>query len=127
MTKRRVVALTVAAGAASLLGLVLWGMGRKDVDLSGTVQWGFEESAFFPNGDCSKTPFWWSDGPREFEKQLDTRWKELGKPAALVVTVRADLSAVGMHGHLGKYRREIRPLKLITAAPSHRCDWWWGK
>lgn len=86
----------------------------------------FEESAFFPDDDCSKRPFWW-EWPNQLDNDLDARWKALGKPAALRVKVRGNLSAFGMHGHLGVYHREVQPLQILSVSAAARCQWWWGK
>jgi hypothetical protein len=39
----------------------------------------------------------------------------------LHVKVRCNVSSVGMHGHLGRYLREIHPLEIISIAPANRC------
>jgi hypothetical protein len=119
----------------SLLMLVLlivvagffWCMGRKNVTLTGTAQWSFEESAFFPNSDCSVTPYWWDfvNMPKDFEEDMNKRWVNLGKPAAVRIKLRADMSGIGTYGHLGLYRRELRPISLISIEPAERCLWKW--
>ena len=87
---------------------------------------GFEESAFFPDGDCSKKPFWW-EYPNQLDKDVGAKWEALGKPPALRLVVRGNLSAFGLHGHLGAYRREVQPIALISVAPASRCRWTWVK
>ena len=125
--KRRRVLIIVAVGIlASIVAVVLWAKGSRDTVLDGTLQWGFEESAFFPDGDCSKKPFWW-EWPNQLDSDLDAKWKALGKPTALRVKVRGNLSAFGLHGHLGAYRREVLPTTLISASPASRCQWTWVK
>lgn len=126
MTKRGVLVTAAAVIIVSMVALVLWARGRRDVVVSGTLQWGFEESAFFPDSDCSKKPYWWK-WPNGVGNDLDARWKALGKPAAVRVTVRGNLSAFGLHGHLGAYRREVQPTEIVSVGAASRCQWWWGK
>lgn len=116
--------IQIVAGVtvALILVLVLWAKGSRDTVLSGTFQWGFEESAFFPDGDCSKQPYWW-EYPNQLDKDIGAKWESLGKPPALHLVVRRNLSAFGVHGHLGAYRREVQPIALISVAPASRCRW----
>ena len=80
----------------------------------------------FPDGDCSKKPFWW-EYPNQLDNEVGATWEVLGKPSALRLELRGNLSAFGMHGHLGAYRREVRPIALISVAPASRCRWSWVK
>jgi hypothetical protein len=124
---RRQVQIIIAVGvAACVVGLVLWGKGRRDIVLDGTLQWGFEESAFFPNGDCSNKPLWW-EWPNNRDSDLDAKWKALGKPTALRVKLRGNLSSIGLHGHLGAYHREVQPITLLSVSAASRCQWTWVK
>ncbi len=119
--------ISVAVGVAvCVVALVFWWKGRRDILLDGTLQWGFEESAFFPNGNCSSKPFWW-EWPNNRDSDLDTKWRALGKPTALRVTLRGNLSSFGLHGHLGAYRREVQPIMLLSVRPASRCQWTWVK
>jgi hypothetical protein len=43
---------------ALIIAFVFWAKGSRDTVLTGTFELGFEESAFFPDGDWSKKPFW---------------------------------------------------------------------
>ncbi len=124
MNMRRVQIVTGVTVA--LIMLVLWAKGSRDTVLTGTYQWGFEESAFFPDGCCSKKPYWWTY-PNQLDKDVGTKWGALGKPPALRLVVRGNLSAFGSHGHLGAYRREVQPTALISVAPASRCQWTWVK
>ena len=126
MTRQRVLGIIAVALAACILGLVLWVRGRRDIVLDGTLQWGFEESAFFLDGNCSNKPFWW-EWPNRLDSELEEKWKALGKPAALRVKVRGNLSALGLHGHLVAYRREIQPITLMSVSSASRCQWTWVK
>jgi hypothetical protein len=121
-----VLTIAVIGIVGSIVAVCFWAKGERDVMLKGTLQWGFEESAFFPDGDCSSRPFWW-EWPNQHDSDLDARWKALGKPAALSVTFRGNLSAFGPHGHLGAYRREVQPIKLISVDSASRCQWTWAK
>jgi len=126
VARRRLLVVIVVGFTACVIAAVVWGKGRRDVVLDGTLQWGFEESAFFLDGDCSKKPFWW-EWPNNRDSDLDAKWKALGKPPALHVKVRGNLSAFGMHGHVGAYRRQVEPITLISVSPASRCRWTWVK
>src|SRR5450631_2807603 len=117
MMRRGTLRKILVAFAICVIAIVFWARGRRDIVLEGTLQWSFEESAFFPNSDCSKQPFWWAY-PNRLDNELGAKWEALGKPAALHITVRGDLSAVGMHGHLGGYLREVQPVALISISPT---------
>jgi len=106
--------------------MLIWAKGRNNVVLEGTYQTSFEESAFFVNGDCSKKPAWWK-WPNDLDKEMGVRWGSLGKPEAMRVKVRGDLSWFGVYGHLGSYQREFIPLQVISAQRATRCKWSWGK
>jgi hypothetical protein len=58
---------------------------------------------------------------------MGVRWQSLGKPEAMRVKVRGDLSWFGMYGHLGAYRREFIPSQVISVERATRCQWSWGK
>ena len=92
-TKRRMIAFF--AIAVVCFSLVFWARGRRSLVLEGTLQWGFEQSAFFPDGDCSVTPFWWKWSDQH-DNELNTRWQSLGKPEALRVKLIGNLSWVGV-------------------------------
>jgi len=124
--KRTRIQIVVGVITAIMVVFVLWAKGSRDTVLTGTFQWGFEESAFFADGDCSKKPFWWKY-PNQLDKEVSVKWESLGKPPALRLVVRGNLSAFGAHGHLGAYRREVEPIALISATPALRCKWSWIK
>jgi hypothetical protein len=103
-------------------GLAVWARGESGRTYTGIVEWRFEVSAFYPNGNCSAKPYWFSFDS-EASGDIQKRWKEFGKPNALQVTFVGDLSRLGRWGHLGYYWREIRARTLIAAAPaSHGCN-----
>ena len=89
--------------------------------LEGTYQGGFETSAFLPDGDCSRRPFWFQ-WPDEDDYDVGARIKALGYPEALKIKLIANVSRLGRYGHLGYYRREVWPVKVISvdAAPACR-------
>jgi hypothetical protein len=124
VASHRVLTIAAVAVAACVVAVVIWAEGRRDIVLDGTLQWSFEESAFFPDGDCSQKPYWleWSNNR---DSDLDEKWKALGKPAALRVKLRGNLSSIGLHGHLGAYRREVQPITLLAVGPASRCQWTW--
>jgi len=121
---RRSIYLTVASVfllAASLS--ILYARGRRAVALEGIVQWSFEESAFYRDGNCSIRPWWFneSDAGRKFQEGLGKRWDLLGKPAAIHIKFTGDVSWLGRHGHLGKYSREVLPISIDEISPASRC------
>jgi hypothetical protein len=124
--KRTRIQIVAGVVIALIILFVLWAKGSRDTVLVGTFQWGFEESAFFRDGDCSKKPFWW-EYPNQLDKEVGAKWEALGKPPALRLVVRGNLSAFGLHGHLGAYRREVQPIALVSVAPASRCQWTWVK
>jgi hypothetical protein len=123
---RRRITLTIAVSVVAALVVLFWGKSRSNVVVEGTYQTSFEESAFFVNGDCSKKPVWWK-WPNNLDNEMGVRWESLGKPETMHVKVRGDLSWLGMHGHLGAYRREFIPLEVISVERASRCQWSRGK
>lgn len=95
---------------------------RRASLLEGILQTGPEQSAFFPDGDCSKTPFWF-DWPEQLDGHLNARLQTLGKPAALRLKLIGNLSPVGNYGHLGGYPREVRATKVIAVDAATPCPW----
>ena len=85
MKRRRIQIIIVGLVVASIIVFVWWAKGSRNTVLAGTFQWGFEESAFFPDGDCSKKPFWWQY-PNQLDKDVGARlW---GNRRALRLIVR---------------------------------------
>jgi hypothetical protein len=120
--KRRTLGAILSIVVVSLLSYIFWARGRGGVALQGTLQAGPEQSAFFPDGDCSKEPFWfiWPD-QRDYD--LNARWRALGEPAALRVKMLGHISNRGKYGHLGGYPREVQPIKVISVIPTPPCPW----
>ncbi|HEY2913660.1 MAG TPA: hypothetical protein VGK21_09900 [Candidatus Angelobacter sp.] len=110
----------LAIAGACLLFLAWWAGGRREVLLDGTYESGFEASAFFPDGNCSKKPFWFH-WPDERDYDMDARIKALEFPAALRVKLVANVSRLGQYGHLGGYPREVWPIKIISVDPAPPC------
>ena len=107
-----------------VLFLALWAGGRRAVPLEGTVQTGPEQSAFFPDGDCSRKPFWFN-WPDERDYDMNAKIRGLEYPDALRVKLIGNLSRLGEYGHLGGYPREVWPIKVISVTPAPPC--WPGK
>jgi hypothetical protein len=118
--KRRTLFALLATAVVCLLFLAFWAGGRREVSLDGTYQSGPEQSAFFPDGDCSKTPFW-LNGSTELDYDWNARVKALGYPAALRVKLIGKVSRLGRYGHLGGYPREVWPIKIISVDPAPPC------
>jgi len=89
--------------------------------LEGTYESGFETSAFLPDGDCSRRPFWlhWSE---EGDYDVNARIKALGYPEALKIKLIGDVSRLGRYGHMGAYRREVWTIKIISVDPAPPCQ-----
>ena len=102
-----------------LLFLFLWVRHRGTV-MQGIVQFGPEQSAFFPDGDCSKTPFWFTAiDVRDYDAKLPA----LGYHEAIRVKFRGRVSPVGRYGHLGAYPREVQSIELISVESAPPCPW----
>jgi len=110
----------LAIAVVCLLFLIFWAGGRREVPLDGTFQGGSERSAFIPDGDCSKEPFWFN-WPDERSYDMNARIKALGYPAALRVKLIGNVSRLGKYGHLGAYSREVWPIKIISVDPALPC------
>jgi hypothetical protein len=123
MTRRSiyVAVASVILLAASLS--ILYARGRREVALEGIVQWSFEESAFYKDGDCSIRPWWFneSDAGPILQKGLGKRWDSLGKPAAIHIKFSGNVSWLGRYGHLGKYSREVLPISIEEVSRASRC------
>ncbi len=120
LARRRALFVLLAVAVVCLLFLAFWAGGRREVPLDGTFQGGFEQSAFFPYGDCSKKPFWFKY-PDEREYDMNARIKALGYPAALRVKLIGNVSRLGKYGHLGAYPREVWPIRIISVDPAQPC------
>lgn len=120
-TKRRTLIALLSIAVVCFSFLAFWAAGRRAVSLEGTYEGGFETSSFFPGGDCSRRPFSFN-WPDEDVYDMNARIKALGYPEALHVQLIGNLSWLGRYGHLGSYRREVWPIKVISvdAAPACR-------
>lgn len=117
MTKRRTLIALLSMAVVCFFFLAFWAGGRREVTLHGTVESWFEQSAFFPNGDCSRKPFWFN-WPNERDYDMNARIEALGYPDALRVKLIGNVSRLGMYGHRGAYRREVWPIKVIPVDPA---------
>ena len=106
---------------AVVASLIIWAKGEQNRTYDGTVEWRFEVSAFYRDGNCSASPYWLRP-EGEAATELHERWEELGRPGALRVKIIGDLTGIGSWGHLGKYRREIRPRTILeVSGVPHGC------
>jgi len=115
-------AIPLSIAVVCVLFVVFWATGRREVPLEGIYQTGPEQMAFFVDGDCSKTPFWfvWPDQP---DNDLDAKLRSVGKPMALRLKLVGHLSRVGKYGHLGGYPREVHAIKVISVNGAEPCPW----
>lgn len=118
--KRRTLGAMLVITGVCLLSLAFWAGGRREVALQGTYESGFEHSAFFPDGDCSKKPFWFH-WPDDDDYDMNARIKALGYPAALRVKLIGNVSRLGKYGHLSAYPREVWSIKIISVDPAPPC------
>ncbi len=84
----------------------------------GTYLFGMEQSEFRPEGSRDK---WWLSGDihdlrKRFTRPSKDGSAELSGPVAIVV--EGELSAIGQHGHLGLYKRELRVSQVLEVAPT---------
>jgi len=56
LKKRRVLIIVAVGIFASIVAVLFLAKGRRDTVLDGTLQWGFEESAFSPTATARKSP-----------------------------------------------------------------------
>jgi hypothetical protein len=119
-TKRRTLFALLSLAVVCLSSIAFWAGGRREISLEGTFQSGFETSAFFPGGDCSRTPFWFNF-PNENVYDINARVLALGFPEALHVKLIGNVSRLGSYGHLGGFRREVWPVKVISVDPAPPC------
>ena len=119
-TKRRTLIALLSIAVVCFSFLAFWAAGRREISLEGTFQGGYETSAFFPDGDCSRRPFWFN-WPDEHVYDVDARIKALGYPNALRLKFIGKVSELGAHGHLGSYPREVWPIKVISVDAAPPC------
>lgn len=107
---------------AVLCLVIFWTRGRREAPLEGILQAGPEQSAFFPDGDCSKKPFWFHlPDPRVYD--LNAKWMALGNPGAVRIKLIGNISWRGKYGHLGGYPREVWPVKVLSVHPPLPMAW----
>jgi hypothetical protein len=114
--------IIVCAVMAVVLLLLVLGKGEHNRTYEGTLERGFEVSAFYPNGSCSAGRYWFV-ADEEASREVQKRWSELGRPGTLRVKFVGDLTRLGEWGHLGAYRREIRAHQILEVSrASGSCD-----
>ena len=118
----RILITILSIAVVCFLFFVFWTRGRREVSLEGTLQAGPEQSAFFPDGDCSKKPLWFHL-PDTRVYDLNARWMALGNPSAVRIKLIGNISPLGHYGHLRGYPREIWPIKVISVTPTRPCPW----
>jgi|SRR6185312_8142714 hypothetical protein len=119
-TKRKTLIALLSITVVCFSFIAFWAGGRHAVLLEGTYQGGFEMSAFFPDGDCSKKPFFFR-WPDEDDYDMGARDRALGYPAALHVKLIGNVSRLGRYGQMGAYRREVWPIKVISVDAAPAC------
>jgi len=81
---------------------------------AGYYTYGYEVSHFTRKGSKDK---WWLAGSRPpclTEYTKETVMNASKETPILYVEVRGELSAIGMHGHLGAYSRELKVNEVIV-------------
>lgn len=84
----------------------------------GVYMFGMEQSEFRPEGNGER---WWVTGNihdlrKRFARPSRDVSAELSGPVGIVVD--GELSAIGQHGHLGQYKRELRVSRVLEVAPT---------
>lgn len=118
--KRSILTAVVAIIVICTLFFVL--SRRRGTIVEGIYQTGPEQSAFFVNGECSTSPFWFT-WPEQLDKKSEKRLLSVGKPLALRLKLRANISPAGKYGHLGGYPREVEALQVISVHAATPCPW----
>jgi uncharacterized protein YceK len=82
----------------------------------GTYLFGMERSEFRPEGSRDK---WWLSGDiHDLRKRFTRPSKDGSAELSGPVVVEGELSAIGQHGHLGLYKRELRVSQVLEVAPT---------
>jgi hypothetical protein len=121
--RKRIIDCGVVVVLVALALLLLYlAKGENNRIYEGRLEWRFEVSAFYPNENCSMHPYWFvKEGAARDE--LHSRWEELGRPEVLRIKFVGDLSRLGRWGHLGRYWREIRAIRMIEVSTAiGACD-----
>ena len=113
-SRNRVVRLTMAALLITLAGwLAITGRSEEQRVFVGTYEYGFERSAFYPNGNCWQPPYW-MDGFAPALHGLEN------SPAVKVAFV-GDATSLGGYGHMGTYVRRVHVNRVISTEPAQPC------
>jgi hypothetical protein len=112
-----------SAAVLILVGVMLIGCGHRMVAIDGVFQHGFEKSDFYDRGDCSRKPWWFSraEADTAFNTTFQKQWELIGRPAAVHIRFVGNISSIGRYGHLGYYRREVVPVRLLELSLSQGC------
>ena len=98
---------------------------RRGTTMEGIHQTGPEQSVFFVDGDCSKAPFWFT-WPDQLDEDSEKKLRSVvGRPEALRLKLRANVSPKGKYGHLGGFTREVEVIKVISVDAAKPCPSPW--
>ena len=113
----------LSLAALVIVAVILIGRGRHMILIDGVLQTGFEKSDFYVRADCSRKPWWFdrSETEQASVQQLREKWDSLGRPAAIHIRFVGNVSRLGMYGHLGHYRREVFPVRILEISESKGC------
>jgi len=106
----KVVALTVLSGL--FVGVLFLGRSQEHKTFVGTFEHDFERSAFYPNGDCWRPPYFVFEMPRT--PRIDSE-------AAVTVTFIGDASSIGSYGLPRTYLREVTVKRVLDVRPTEPC------
>ena len=93
--------------------------GTHNKEYEGTWEFGFERSDFYAGSGCWRPPYWLE--PTSELSGLSGKLELLGNPSAVRIKFIGDTSWVGPYGHLGRYMREIRVVRLIDIQAARPC------
>ena len=88
------IALLVCGVLVLAVAVMLRARGSRDKVFEGIVGRGHEMSDFYPDGDCSISPYWLEAGG-EASVDLQGRLAQMGNPQWVWVKFRDDLSSIG--------------------------------
>lgn len=107
-----------------LFAAAFWATGKKSSQLEGVLEVGFERAAFYPNGSCWRSPYWFQLANYMSESDYAliraARAKGAWSSHLYHVKFKGSVSHVGSWGHLGKYIREVDAYSLQEFKPIQR-------
>jgi hypothetical protein len=94
----------------------------RETIFEGIVDWGGLHTSFYPGGNCFATPYWYV-GAKVLSADLNVRREKTGKPHAMWVKFRGDVSVVGTDTRDGgQYFREIQSTEIIDTRAAEGCS-----